>query len=62
MPIFTITISKAGSTARLHVIAPTAEAAIENATRQGDDLDFPWEQEPADPIAVTEVVAIEQIA
>ena len=38
------------------------DAVLEDATRQGDDLNFPWEREPADPIAVTEVVAIEQIA
>jgi hypothetical protein len=62
LPIFTVTISKAGSTARLHVIAPTPEAAADNALTQGDDMDFPWDKEPADPIAVTEVIAIQQIA
>lgn len=62
MPIFTITISKAGSIARLHIIAPTAHAAAENATLQGDDMSFPWDDEPADPTAVTEVLSIEQIA
>ena len=62
MPIFTVTITKAGSTARLHVIAPTAEEAAENATLQGDNMSFPWDTEPADPTAVTEVLQIEQIA